>query len=121
MHVCHLPITISITFCNLWFRPVLISKFQISCLLSCLYVIYTASVARHTYLRPAAGVGALQKIYGGKPYSIRSYIMLLDYSGKCNGTLWLHKLTCYEAKSIVEDMFHCCMFIPRHYLWTWFD
>jgi len=29
-------------------------------------VIYTASVARHIYLTPLAGVGELQTIYGGK-------------------------------------------------------
>ena len=27
---------------------------------------HTASVARHIYLRPGAGVGAMQKIYGGE-------------------------------------------------------
>jgi len=45
----------------------LFRSFQSPCLLSWLYVIYTASVARHIYLTPSAGVGALQKIYGGKP------------------------------------------------------
>ncbi|XP_065901400.1 small ribosomal subunit protein eS19-like [Dysidea avara] len=30
------------------------------------YYIRAASVARHIYLRPSAGVGALQKIYGGR-------------------------------------------------------
>ena len=27
---------------------------------------HSASVARHIYLRPGAGVGAMQKIYGGE-------------------------------------------------------
>ena len=27
---------------------------------------HTASMARHIYLRPGAGVGAMQKIYGGE-------------------------------------------------------
>ena len=43
-------------------------------------VIYTASVARHIYLRPAAGVGALQKIYGGKPYSSYMAQLLVEWS-----------------------------------------
>ena len=31
------------------------------------YLLYhKASMARHIYLRPGAGVGAMQKIYGGK-------------------------------------------------------
>ena len=30
------------------------------------YIVQTASVARHIYLRPGAGVGAMQKIYGGE-------------------------------------------------------
>ena len=29
---------------------------------------HTASVARHIYLRPGAGVGAMQKIHGGELY-----------------------------------------------------
>ena len=29
-------------------------------------IVHTASVARHIYLRPGAGVGAMQKIYGGE-------------------------------------------------------
>ena len=45
----------------------LFRSIQSPCLLPWLYVIYTASVARHIYLRPSAGVGALQKIYGAKP------------------------------------------------------
>ena len=34
------------------------------------YIVYchTASVARHIYLRPGAGVGAMQKIYGGRDF-----------------------------------------------------
>ena len=29
-------------------------------------VFHSASVAKHIYLRPGAGVGAMQKIYGGE-------------------------------------------------------
>ena len=54
---------------------------------------HTASVARHMYLRPGAGVGAMQKIYGGQ----------LLYTVTCS---FIHGTNVSQISSVVK-IYNC--------------
>ena len=51
----------SVTSICAWFSP-----FKFLIILPYVPLFFPASVVRHIYLRPGVGVGALQKVYGGK-------------------------------------------------------
>lgn len=51
------------------------------------YYIRAASVVRHIYLRKGVGVGALQKVYGGRSSSRTSTFMSYMYMNVYSSTL----------------------------------
>ena len=80
----------------------------------------TASVVRHIYLRQGVGVGALQKVYGGK-YCL---VHVLQVARLCCVLYLFRIIECYDCSSVVpllkdHPMVHDKSGLSREVVFDW--